>query len=79
MAGILSRGGWGQALNMYFVVTESTGRVYPQITQITQIMQGKIAESRREVSVVRRGNEAMSLFRTIRRTERLFLSLPLNL
>ena len=36
-----------------------------RLRRFTQIMQGNIAESRREVFVVRKGNEAMSLFRTI--------------
>jgi len=36
-----------------------------RLRRFTQIMQGKIAESWKEVFVVRKGNEAMSLFRTI--------------
>ena len=36
-----------------------------RLHRFTQIMQRKIAESRREVFVVRKRNEAMSLFRTI--------------
>ena len=39
--------------------------VIHRLRRFTQIMQGKIAESRREGFVVRKGNEAMSLLRKI--------------